>query len=45
MRELRLDHVGIAVSDWESLNAFCRDVLGADLWSEPDLVHADYLPR
>jgi catechol 2,3-dioxygenase-like lactoylglutathione lyase family enzyme len=28
---LRLDHVVIAVSDWERANAFYRDVLGAEL--------------
>jgi catechol 2,3-dioxygenase-like lactoylglutathione lyase family enzyme len=28
---VRLDHVVIAVSDWERSNAFYRDVLGADL--------------
>jgi catechol 2,3-dioxygenase-like lactoylglutathione lyase family enzyme len=28
---LRLDHVVIAVSDWERSNAFYRDVLGADV--------------
>jgi catechol 2,3-dioxygenase-like lactoylglutathione lyase family enzyme len=28
---LRLDHVVIAVSDWERSNAFYRDVLGAEL--------------
>jgi catechol 2,3-dioxygenase-like lactoylglutathione lyase family enzyme len=27
----RLDHVVIAVSDWERSNAFYRDVLGADV--------------
>jgi catechol 2,3-dioxygenase-like lactoylglutathione lyase family enzyme len=26
-----LDHVVIALSDWERSNAFYRDVLGADL--------------
>jgi catechol 2,3-dioxygenase-like lactoylglutathione lyase family enzyme len=31
MRELRLDHVVIAVSDWERSNAFYRDVLGAEI--------------
>jgi catechol 2,3-dioxygenase-like lactoylglutathione lyase family enzyme len=29
--EIRLDHVVIAVSDWERSNAFYRDVLGAEL--------------
>jgi catechol 2,3-dioxygenase-like lactoylglutathione lyase family enzyme len=29
--EVRLDHVVIAVSDWERSNAFYRDVLGAEL--------------
>jgi catechol 2,3-dioxygenase-like lactoylglutathione lyase family enzyme len=28
---LRLDHVVIAVSDWERSNAFYRDVLGAEV--------------
>ncbi len=28
---LSLDHVVVAVSDWERSNAFYRDVLGADL--------------
>jgi catechol 2,3-dioxygenase-like lactoylglutathione lyase family enzyme len=28
---LGLDHVVIAVSDWERSNAFYRDVLGAEL--------------
>jgi catechol 2,3-dioxygenase-like lactoylglutathione lyase family enzyme len=28
---LRLDHFVIAVSDWETSNAFYRDVLGAEL--------------
>ena len=28
---LSLDHVVIAVSDWERSNAFYRDVLGAEL--------------
>jgi catechol 2,3-dioxygenase-like lactoylglutathione lyase family enzyme len=28
---IRLDHVVIAVSDWERSNRFYRDVLGADL--------------
>jgi len=28
---MRLDHVVIAVSDWDRSNAFYRDVLGADL--------------
>jgi catechol 2,3-dioxygenase-like lactoylglutathione lyase family enzyme len=31
MRELRLDHVVIAVSNWERSNAFYRDVLGAEV--------------
>ena len=30
-REIELDHVVIAVSDWERSNAFYRDVLGAEL--------------
>ena len=30
-RELRLDHVVIAVSDWDRSNAFYRDVLGAEV--------------
>lgn len=29
--DLRLDHVVIAVSDWERSNTFYRDVLGAEL--------------
>lgn len=29
--KLRLDHIVIAVSDWERSNAFYRDVLGAEL--------------
>lgn len=29
--EIRLDHVVIAVSDWERSNAFYREVLGADI--------------
>jgi catechol 2,3-dioxygenase-like lactoylglutathione lyase family enzyme len=29
--DIRLDHVVIAVSDWERSNAFYRDVLGADV--------------
>ena len=29
--EIELDHVVIAVSDWERSNAFYRDVLGAEL--------------
>jgi catechol 2,3-dioxygenase-like lactoylglutathione lyase family enzyme len=29
--KLRLDHVVIAVSEWERSNAFYRDVLGAEL--------------
>ena len=28
---LRLDHVVIAVSDWERSNAFYRDILGAEV--------------
>jgi catechol 2,3-dioxygenase-like lactoylglutathione lyase family enzyme len=31
MTQVRLDHVVIAVSDWERSNAFYRDVLGAEL--------------
>ena len=31
MNEIRLDHVVIAVSDWERSNRFYRDVLGAEL--------------
>jgi catechol 2,3-dioxygenase-like lactoylglutathione lyase family enzyme len=30
-----LDHVVVAVSDWERSNAFCRDVLGAELVERP----------
>ena len=29
--KVRLDHSVIAVSDWERLNSFYRDVLGAEL--------------
>lgn len=29
--ELRIDHVVIAVSDWDRSNAFYRDLLGAEL--------------
>ena len=31
MPEVRLDHVVIAVSDWNRSNAFYRDVLGAEV--------------
>jgi catechol 2,3-dioxygenase-like lactoylglutathione lyase family enzyme len=31
MPQVRLDHVVIAVSDWEPSNAFYRDVLGAEV--------------
>ena len=31
MQRIRLDHVVIAVSDWEQANAFYRDVCGAEL--------------
>lgn len=31
MRDIRLDHVVIAVSDWERANAFYRDVCGAEV--------------
>jgi catechol 2,3-dioxygenase-like lactoylglutathione lyase family enzyme len=31
VRPVRLDHVVIAVSDWERSNAFYRDVVGAEL--------------
>ena len=31
MREVRIDHVVIAVSDWDRLNAFYQDVCGAEL--------------
>jgi catechol 2,3-dioxygenase-like lactoylglutathione lyase family enzyme len=31
MTDVRLDHVVIAVSDWERANAFYRDVCGAEL--------------
>jgi catechol 2,3-dioxygenase-like lactoylglutathione lyase family enzyme len=31
MPQVRLDHVVIAVSDWERSNAFYRDVLGAEV--------------
>lgn len=34
-RELTLDHLVIAVSDWERSNAFYRDVLGAELVELP----------
>jgi catechol 2,3-dioxygenase-like lactoylglutathione lyase family enzyme len=30
--EIRLDHVVIAVSDWERSNAFYRDVCGAEVY-------------
>jgi catechol 2,3-dioxygenase-like lactoylglutathione lyase family enzyme len=33
MSGVRIDHVVIAVSDWERSNAFYRDVLGAELVS------------
>jgi catechol 2,3-dioxygenase-like lactoylglutathione lyase family enzyme len=33
---MRLDHVVIAVSDWERSNAFYRDVLGAELIEKGD---------
>jgi ribonuclease HI len=35
-RLLRLDHVVIAVSDWECSNAFYRDVLGAEILERGD---------
>lgn len=31
LRTIRLDHVVIAVTDWERSNAFYRDILGAEL--------------
>ena len=31
MAEVRIDHVVVAVSDWDRSNAFYRDVLGAEL--------------
>jgi len=31
VRDIRLDHVVIAISEWEASNAFYRDVCGADL--------------
>jgi catechol 2,3-dioxygenase-like lactoylglutathione lyase family enzyme len=31
MSDIRLDHVVIAVTDWERANAFYRDVCGAEL--------------
>jgi catechol 2,3-dioxygenase-like lactoylglutathione lyase family enzyme len=31
MPDIRLDHVVIAISDWERANAFYRDVCGAEL--------------
>jgi catechol 2,3-dioxygenase-like lactoylglutathione lyase family enzyme len=31
MSAIRLDHVVIAISDWEASNAFYRDVCGAEL--------------
>jgi catechol 2,3-dioxygenase-like lactoylglutathione lyase family enzyme len=34
-RLVRLDHVVIAVSDWERSNAFYRDVLGVDVVELP----------
>jgi ribonuclease HI/catechol 2,3-dioxygenase-like lactoylglutathione lyase family enzyme len=35
-RSLRLDHVVIAVSDWERSNRFYRDVLGAEILERGD---------
>ncbi len=34
--QVRLDHVVIAVSDWEHSTAFYRDVLGAEVIDHPD---------
>ena len=39
---IRLDHVVIAVSDWERSNAFYRDVVGAEL---VELDHGRYAYR
>jgi catechol 2,3-dioxygenase-like lactoylglutathione lyase family enzyme len=36
LTELRLDHVVIAVSDWERSNRFYRDVLGAEVVERGD---------
>jgi catechol 2,3-dioxygenase-like lactoylglutathione lyase family enzyme len=33
---VRLDHVVIAVSDWDRSIAFYRDVLGAQVIEDPD---------
>jgi len=33
---IRLDHVVVAVGDWERANAFYRDVLGAEVVAHPD---------
>jgi ribonuclease HI/catechol 2,3-dioxygenase-like lactoylglutathione lyase family enzyme len=35
-RQLRLDHIVIAVSDWERSNRFYRDVLGAEIVERGD---------
>ena len=36
LRDVRLDHVVIAVSDWDRSIAFYRDVLGAKVVDHPD---------
>ena len=40
MTEIRLDHVVIAITDWQRSNAFYRDVCGAEL--EPHGEHWRY---
>jgi catechol 2,3-dioxygenase-like lactoylglutathione lyase family enzyme len=44
MEPIRLDHVVIAVADWERSNAFYRDVCGAELvrLDEPPPTHWRY---
>jgi catechol 2,3-dioxygenase-like lactoylglutathione lyase family enzyme len=36
LEAVRLDHVVIAVSDWERSTAFYRDVLGAEVVAQPN---------
>jgi len=36
LEPVRLDHVVIAVSDWERSTAFYRDVLGAEVVAQPN---------
>jgi catechol 2,3-dioxygenase-like lactoylglutathione lyase family enzyme len=36
MTDIRLDHVVIAVSDWETSNAFYREVCGAEVVAHDD---------